>query len=129
MPYVAASVSCAVELGVVGYLYLVEQFFGGCYLVWAHHHQNLLVGEDTKLGKDVQQGVAGKEGSREVLQIAEHLVLGICPVAGKLKRVAGLLPWLLALLGLFPDMTVSGSVAIVLGLRAVADDEDLYVLI
>ncbi len=31
VPYVAASVSCAVELGVVGYLYLVEQFFGGCY--------------------------------------------------------------------------------------------------
>ena len=129
VPYVAASVSCAVEFGVVGYLYLVEQFFGGCYLVWAHHHQNLLVGEDAKLGEDVQQGVAGKEGSREVLQIAEHLVLGICPVAGKLKRVAGLLPWLLALLGLFPDMTVSGSVAIVLGLRAVADHKNLHVLV
>ena len=129
MPDVAASVSCAVALGVVGYLYLVEQFFGGCYLVWAHHHQNLLVGEDAKLGEDVQQGVAGKEGSCEVLQVAEHLVLGICPVAGKLKRVAGLLSWLLALLGLFPDMTVSGCVAVVLGLRAVADDEDLYVLV
>lgn len=129
MPDVAASVPCAVELGVVGYLYLVEQFFGGSYLVWAHHHQNLLVGEDAKLGEDVQQGVAGKEGSCKVLQVAEHLVLGICPVAGKLKRVAGFLSWLLALLGLFSNMTVTGCVAIVLGLRAVANHKNLYVLV
>ena len=69
----------------MGYLYLVEQLLSGCYLIRTHHHQHLLVGEHTELGEDVEQRVACEEGGGEVLQVAQYLVLAVCPVAGKLE--------------------------------------------
>ena len=127
MPDVAPCPSGALQAAVVGILYLQQDAFGSRYLIRAHHHQVLVGSEYAILGQDIQQGFLGQKGLGEILQVVDDVVFGICPIAGKLKRVAlGFHPHLL--LGCFLHMGVSGGVAVILGKGAVADDEQLHIV-
>ena len=69
-----------------------------------------------------------KEGLRKVNQIRNNPVIRIRPKTGKLKTVAGLvLTFRLFFLLLFCNVRNTGGIAVVLGLRAVADDKYLHV--
>ena len=72
--------------------------------------------------------MAGEEGGGKVHQIVKNLISGICPIAGKLERVACL--WLVLVPSLFNlvDMAVAGRVAVVLCLCTVAHHENLDIL-
>ena len=69
----------------------------------------------------------GEEGAGEVDEVGDHLVVGVRPEGGELKAVAGLLLFGLAG-GRLPDGVEPGGVGVVLGVGAVGDDKDLYIL-
>ncbi|CCY91700.1 uncharacterized protein BN461_02138 [Bacteroides sp. CAG:1076] len=70
----------------------------------------------------------GKERSRKVHQIRNNLIVPSGPVTGKLKAVAGLVLALrLAIFVLFRNVRHTGGIAVILGLRTVADYEYLHI--
>ena len=69
-----------------------------------------------------------EEGGGEVHQVIEYLIAGICPIAGKLKRVACLRLTLVPSFLYLVDMAVTGRIAVVLCLCAVAHHENLDIL-
>ena len=127
VPDVATAFGRAVEAAVVGILDAVEDALRGRYLVGAHHQEVLIDGEDAVARQYLQQVALGQEGGGKVGQGLDAVVVGIGPVARELEAVAlrldvELLPLRLAAMG------IARGVAIVLGERAVADDEELHVL-
>ena len=128
MPNISASVYRALLLHVVGTLYLIQERFGCRYLVRTHHKQQVLLCKHTEACKNIEQGVAREECGSKVNQVVEYLIAGICPITGKLKRVACL--WLIPVAAFFDliDMAVTRSVAVILGLCAVAHHKDLHIL-
>ena len=129
MPDVSAALNLAVQLVVVRYLDTLDDTFRGRYLVRSHHHQHPFFGENTILGQDVQQCVFREECLCEVDEVEDGFVVAVCPERRKLKRVAGLLRLVSVALLLLLDMVCSGGVGIVFGVGAVADDENLYILV
>ena len=127
MPDVAAGCNTAKLLIVVGDLDPVDDPLGGGDLVRAHDEQKILGGKDAVLRQDVQDRMAGEEGTGKVHQIRNHTVLGIGPEGGKLEAVAGLLLLRLAGLRVF-DRIGAGAVGIILRIRAVGDDKQLDIL-
>ena len=87
MPDVAACFTFAVEASVVGFLHLVEQSLGGGYLIWAHHEQEILLGEYAVACEYVEQRVAREESGCEVIKVVDYLVLLVSPITCKLKRM------------------------------------------
>ena len=69
-----------------------------------------------------------KECPGKVDQIRQHAVIRISPVGGKLKAVAGLFLFRLAVFGVL-DGIVAGAVGVVLGICAVGDHKNLHILI
>ena len=128
MPNVASSIYRSILFGVMRYFYLVEQLLCSGYLIGAHYHKYLLLREYTVFRKDIQKRVPTEECGGEVCQVAEHLVPGICPVARELIRIARLLPWLLACLGLLFYVVCTSGIAIIFGFRTIGDYEYLYIL-
>lgn len=128
MPDVAAAGYMAVLLVVVGNLNPVHDPFCCRDLVRPHDQQHVLGSEDAVLGQDIQDGMPGKEGSGKVNQIRDDTVVGIGPEGSELKAVAGLAFLLIRGTGIL-DGVLPGTVGVVLGIGAVADDEDLYVFI
>ena len=127
VPDVASSLPCALPVVEKCLLDALDDALGGCYLVGSHHEQFLVGVEHAVFSQDVEQGALGKEGLGKVLQVADKVVLSIAPVTGKLEGVALrllLAPLLVSLL----LTSISGGVAVILGLRAVGDDEELYVV-
>ena len=129
MPDVSAALNLAVQFVVVRYLDTLDDTFRGRYLVRSHHHQHPLAGEDTILGQYVQQSVFREECLGEVDEVEDGFVVAVCPERRKLKRVAGLLRLVSVALLLFLDMVCTGGVGIVFGVGAVADDENLHILV
>ena len=66
----------------------------------------------------------GEERAGEVNQIGDDLVIGIRPLAGEFKGVAGLL--LLVRIAEILDMVEPGRVGIVLRVRPIGDDKNLH---
>ena len=110
------------------YLYALQDALGCHNLIGAHDKQHLFAGEDTIFREDIEQRTFGKESAGKVHEVGDDAVVGICPVRGKLKGVAGLALVLALHLTKLADMVVAGGIAIVLGERAVADDEDLHIV-
>ena len=69
-----------------------------------------------------------KECPGKVDQIRQHTVVRIGPVGGKFKAIAGLFLFRLAVFGIL-DGIVAGAVGVVLGICAVGDHKNLYILI
>ena len=67
-----------------------------------------------------------KEGLGKVYDIRDNLIVGICPVACKLKAVAGLGLFSLAALRVL-DGIYTGSIGVILGQRSVRDNENLHI--
>ena len=126
MPDITATGYCAVFLIIISNFYAVQDPLCRRDLIWPHDHQDVLRGEDTVLGQDIQYRMTGKEGSGEVDQVRDHTVIGIGPEARKLKTVAGLFLFLLARLRILNGIE-SGAVGIILSVRTITDDEDLYI--
>ena len=108
----------------------VEDAFGGRDLVWAHHQQVMLSGEHAISCQDIEQCMPGEEGPSETRQVGDDMVAPVGPPAGELETVGALLRT--AGCGTafhFMDVLEARGVAVVLGVRAVRDDEDLGVLI
>ncbi len=70
-----------------------------------------------------------KKSLRNVNEIWDDAIVGVCPEGCELKAVTGLfLPGILVLFGII-DVVVAGTVGIVLCVHAVGDHEDLHELI
>ena len=126
MPDKTASGYVAVFLIVVRNLNAVQNTLRCCNLIRTHDHQHLFRSENTVSGDDVKQRVLGKEGFGKIYYIRNYLVIGIGPVACKLKAVAGL-----GLLGLAAhcilDCIDTGSIRVILGQRTVGDNKNLHI--
>ena len=127
MPDIAATGQSTVFLIIVGDFNTVQNPFRCRNLIRPHDHQHVLGSEDAVLGQDIQDRVPRKKGPGEVDQIRDHPVIGIGPEAGELEAVAGLLLLLLAGLCIL-DGIEPGAVGVILGVRAITDDEDLNIL-
>ena len=127
MPDIAATSHGAVFLIIVGDFNAVQDPFRRSDLIWPHDHQHVLGSKDAVLGQDIQNRMPGKEGPGEVDQIRNHAVIGIGPEAGELEAVTGLFLLLLTRLCIL-DGIEPGAVGIILGVRSVADHEDLNIL-
>ena len=127
MPDVAAALDGPVLLVVIGDLDAVQDPLGGGDLIGPHDHQHIFRGKNTVPGQHIQKGVPGEEGAGEVDEVGDHLVVGVRPEGGELKAVAGLLLFGFAG-GRLPDSIEPGGVGVVLGVGAVGDDKDLYIL-
>ena len=91
MPDVAAGLQFAGEFVIRGHLDARENALGSGDLIRPHDQQEVLRGEDTVTGENIQQGVFGEEGLREVDQVRDDGVVGIGLVAGEFEAVTGLL--------------------------------------
>ena len=67
----------------------------------------------------------GEEGGSKVHQIIDGIVLLICPERSELETAGCFLGVLGAEFLRFPDMGISGSIGVVFGECAVADDKEL----
>ena len=108
--------------------YLIQKSFCSSNLVRAHHKQQVLFCQHAEACQDVEQGVTREEGGGEVHQVIEYLIACICPIAGKLKRVACLRLILVPSLFNLVDMAVTGRIAVVLSLRTIAHHKYLDIL-
>ncbi len=132
VPDEAACADGALPMVVEGGLDAQQDLLGGSNLIGTHHKELLVGVEDAVAREDAQDGMLGKEGLREVGEFGQEVVLLVAPVAGELEAVAlvlllfddALLPLLL-----FLHVGVAGSVAVVLGLGTIADDEDLHIVV
>ena len=70
----------------------------------------------------------GKEGTCEVNQVVDSLVVAVRPERRELKRVARLLALIFSSLLLF-DMVEAGGVRVIFGIGAVGNDENLNIFI
>ena len=70
----------------------------------------------------------GKKCFRKINKIGNHLIIGSSPIGSKLKTVAGLFRFLLPVLMLF-DSAEPGSIGIILGMSAIGNHKDLYILV
>ena len=70
----------------------------------------------------------GKERLCKVHKVRNELVVGVCPKRGELKRITGLLDFPLAVFLLLYSAD-AGGVGIILGMRTVANDENLYIFV
>ena len=127
VPDVAAALDGPVLLVVIGDLDAVQDPLGGGDLIGPHDHQHIFRSENAVPGQHIQNSVLGEEGAGEVDEVGDHLVVGVRPEGGELKAVAGLLLFGLAG-GRLPDGVEPGGVGVVLGVGAVGDDKDLYIL-
>lgn len=127
VPDVATALDGPVLLVVIGDLDAVQDPLGGGDLIRPHDHQHIFRGKNTVPGQHIQKGVPGEEGTGEVDKVGDHLVVGVRPEGGELKAVAGLLLFGLAG-GRLPDGVEPGGGGVVLGVGAVGDDKDLYIL-
>ena len=99
-------------------------------LVRTHDQQQLINGKNAVLRQHGQKCVLGHERLCKRDQIHDRLIACIRPPGRELKRVGGLPlvpPWV-SLTRYFLHVKVAGGVGVVLGLRAVGDDEQLDVL-
>ena len=129
VPHVASAFYRSIFLVVCRDADLLQYAFRRGYLVRSHHEQQLFRCQHAILRQDVEQRVLGEERGGEVHQVGYHLVVPRRPEARKLKAVAGLLfPLLVAALACLGYVRGAGGVAVILRLRAVADDEQLHVL-
>ena len=126
VPDIATGFDSAELLVIGGDLDALQHLLGGDDLVRAHHQQHLVDGEDAVPGENVEQRVPGEEGFGKRDQVADRLVLRVRPPRGELERIGGFAP----AAGLLPLLQVlaPGGVGVVLGERAIGDDEQLNVL-
>lgn len=71
----------------------------------------------------------GKKGLCEIHKIGNHLIIAIRPIGSKFKAVACLFAALSGRSGTFFNVAVAGRVGVVFCIRAVGDNENLYILI
>ena len=104
----------------------VQNAFRCRNLIRTHDHQHLFRSENAVSGDDIKQRVLGKEGFGKIYDVRDNPVIGISPVACKLKAVAGL-----GLLGLTAhcilDCIDTGSIRVILSQRTVGDNENLHI--
>ena len=131
MPHVSTRLGRAESLRIVfADENAVENAFGGRDLVRAHHQQVMLGGEHAISRQDIEQCMPGEEGSGETRQVGDDVVAPVGPPAGEFETVGALLRTACCGTALhFMDVLEARGVAVVLGVRAVRDDEDLGVLI
>ena len=128
MPYITASVYRALLLHVMSTLNLIQKCFGRSNLVRTHHKQQVLFCQHTEACEDIEQGMTREECGGKVNKVIEYLIAGICPIACKLKRVACLRLILVPSFFYLIDMTISGRIAVILCLCAIAHHKDLNIL-
>ena len=114
--------------------YALKNSFCCSNLIRTHHHQFTLCGKYAIAREDIEQGMFGKEGCREIVQIANNLILSVCPVRSKLKGIAAFGRFLNLLVTCFVGTLtvlhlrfVTCSVGIVFRVRTIGDDEQLNV--
>ena len=129
VPDVPAPGDGAIFFVVVRNLNTVQDALGGGDLIGPHDHQHLLRGKNAVPCQHVQEGVLGEKCAGEIYQIRQNPVVGVGPERRKLKAVAGLfLPGGRAR-GSVLDGVAAGSVGVILGVRAIRNDENLYIVI
>jgi len=84
--------------------------------------------EDTIAGKDIEEGMFGKEGGGEITEVGELFVLGIGPPGGELEGVG--LYFTTELFGLVGLVLFgkTGGIGIVLGVGTIGDNEYLHIV-
>ena len=131
MPHVSARLGRAEFLRIVfADENAVEDAFGGRDLVWAHHQQVMLGGEHAISRQDIEQCMPSEKSPGETRQVGDDMIAPVGPPAGEFETVGALLRT--AGCGTafhFMDVLEARGVAVVLGVRAVRDNEDLGVLI
>ena len=127
MPDVAAGGDGAILLVVMGDLDAVDDALCGGDLIGPHDEKHVLGSENAVLRENVQEGMTGKEGAGEILQIRDDAIVRICPERSELKAVTGFFlfrcPGLMIL-----DGVETGTVGIILGVDAIGDNKDLDIL-
>ena len=106
-----------------------QNTLSGRNLVRTHHQQQVFGRKDAILCQDVQQRMAGKERAGKVHQIGNDAVFPIRPKGRKFKAVACLFAALSGRSGALFNVAVAGRVGVVFCVRAVGDNENLYILI
>ena len=100
-----------------------QDLLRGGDLIGTHDQQEIFRGKNAVAGQDVQDGVLGEKGLCKIDQIRNSPIACIRPTACKLKAVAGFLRGLLGISRSFADMLVARGIRVILGMRAVGDDE------
>ena len=95
-------------------------------LIGAHHQQQAVGSKHAIPREDVQQGVLREERLGEAGQLANRVVPGVGPPAGEVEGVRRPARTLRSCRLL--QVLTTGCVAVVLGQRAIRDDEQLHVL-
>ena len=127
MPHVSARLGRAEFLRIVfADENAVEDAFGGRDLVWAHHQQVMLGGEHAISRQDIEQCMPSEKSPGETRQVGDDMVAPVGPPAGEFETVgtAGCGTAFHSM-----DVLEARGVAVVLGVSAVRDNEDLGVLI
>ena len=129
VPDVPACRQCSRLLVVGRNLNAGQNTLGGRNLVRTHHQQQVFGRKDAILRQDVQQRMAGKERAGKVHQVGNNAVFPIRPKGRKFKAVACLFAALSGRSGALFNMAVAGRVGVVFCIRAIGDNENLYILI
>ena len=127
MPYITTACNGTPFLVVVRYLDAVQNALSSNNLIGTHDQQQVLSREHTVTGNNVQDGMLAEEGLGEVNHVRNDAVVGISPERGKLEGVAGLFLFDLLRICIL-DVVEAGGVGVVLGICAVGDNENLYIL-
>ena len=96
-----------------GHFDTADYFFGGGYLIWAHHQEQLFGRKHAVAREDIQKGMPCKKGFGKAGKIRNHSVPRVRPVACKFKAVARLFAVFCAAVSLFFDVLVARGVGIV----------------
>lgn len=129
MPDVAAAFERPGLFVVVGDLDALEDALRGRDLVRPHDQQQFLGGEHAEAGEYIEQRVLGEKGSGEVNEVGNDGIVAVRPAGREFKGIAGFFAPAPAPGGLLLQVRLAGGVGIILGVRAVGDDEDLHIFV
>ena len=79
MPYITATFGLAILLIVVSDIYASDNTLRCCNLIWTHNEEHPFTRKYTILREDIYQCMLGKEGSGEVNQVVDSLVIAVRP--------------------------------------------------
>ena len=126
MPYIAATFPLAPCPGVGTDVDASDDFLCCGYLIGTHHKQQILRGEYTIAGEDIENGVFREKSLCKVNEVKNRLVVFPCPVGCELKRIGSLFLSLSFARALVASChSVTRGIAVIFGECAVADNEYL----
>ena len=117
VPDIPAGINTALDMIVDRPSDLTGHALTSCNLIRTHHSHDIINTENTVFRDDIQQCHAAEKGLREINQIRNPMIFGVCPPGCKLE----------SLMGMYSSVT--DCVGIILCMRAIGNHKDLHILI